>query len=147
MTNVYSALEDLQNQQTFDIKYEVWKKKWDYSLLRSLILEELKDIFKSKGIENFDSYIIKKINPIYNEQIGVQKQYKKLMELWKKDTAKALANKWVKEWKWTKLTAEFNPIVWDVLKILTPSDYQKIKERCLNQAKIYINQIKETYWK
>lgn len=147
MTNVYSALEDLQNQKTFDIQYEVGKKKWDYWLVRAVILEELKGIFKEKWISNFDSLVLEKIKPLYSEQIWVQKEYKKLMETWKKDKAKDLATKWGKEWKGEKLTNDFNVVVWDVLKMLTPADYQRIKDKFLNQAKIFVSQIKETYSK
>lgn len=142
-TNIMSALQDMWewNFDTFSITNKIWEGS-DYALVRSFILLQLKDIFLSKGINNFDELSLKKLESIHSERRETISKNNQLLSEWKQEESEKLLEQWNSNWA-LKFENDFNQFVRDITSMLTPDDFKTIQNNFNAQTQKYMQKIKQ----
>ena len=142
-TNIMSALQDMW-EWNFD-NFSITKKSWegsDYALVRSFILSQLKDIFKSKWITNFDELSLNKLESIHSERRSVINRNDQLLSEWKQEESEQLLEQWNSNWA-LKFENNFNQYIKDIVWMLSVDDFKTIQTNFNTQAQKYMQKIKQ----
>lgn len=139
MNNIWNAIVNLSQDSYSILKSQ---QEWNpYALVLAFMLEQLRQIFADKWINNFDTYLVsewEKVNKSKNDVIAKIEQAKI-------DGDKEKVNTLTLEWDkgdWAKgFERHYNQLVNRVLSSLTPQDYQRIQKAFLDQSKIFLAKI------
>ncbi|MDD3144942.1 MAG: hypothetical protein PHV23_02415 [Candidatus Gracilibacteria bacterium] len=142
-TNIMSALQDM-GEGNFD-NFSITNKSGegsDYALVRSFILSQLKDIFKSKGITNFDELSLKKLESIYSERRQTISRNDQLLSEGKQEESEQLLEQWNANGA-IKFENNFNQYIKDIVGMLSVDDFKTIQTNFNTQAQKYMQKIKQ----
>lgn len=142
-TNIMSALQDMWewNFDNFSITNKSWEGS-DYALVRSFILSQLKDIFKSKWITNFDELSLKKLESIHSERRKTISRNDQLLSEGKQEESEQLLEQWNSNWA-IKFENNFNQYIKDIVWMLSVDDFKTIQTNFNTQAQKYMQKIKQ----
>jgi len=139
-TNIMSALQDIWNWNLDN--FSISNTSGDYALVRQFMLLQLKDIFSSKWITNFDELSLKKLESIHSERRETISKNDQLLSEGKQEESEHLLEQWNSNWA-LKFENDFNQFVRDITSMLTPDDFKTIQNNFNTQTQKYMQKIKQ----
>ncbi|MDD5770048.1 MAG: hypothetical protein PHE25_03705 [Candidatus Gracilibacteria bacterium] len=128
----------------------------EYGLVRAFIMEEVAHIAQEKGVENFKGSLVNKCqnsdtHKYRNDYINTQKQLENAKQLpGNVEEVMHLANdftdlKLKRPQIVEKSGQEWNKTTRDVIQLLGKDGLERINQRCMDQAKVYLEVIKNKF--
>lgn len=139
MNNIWNAIASM-SQENFKIEWN-----WDYALVQSYLLKLLSDIFKERGIDDFEEKFVAEWKKINEKRNNVLAEIQKAEESWNEEQKQKIIDEWNSSWAW-EYEKEYNKFVNGIISSLTPEDYDRINEAFVSQSQKYMQIIKEKYW-